>query len=61
MENIFKIIYLLPFDSCSSESYCKSTAAEDATDKLKLYLANKYNIDFKDIAVLSCTPIEIIQ
>ncbi|WP_242851682.1 hypothetical protein [Clostridium botulinum] len=52
---------MLAFDSCSSESYCKSTSAEDATDKLKLYLANKYNIDFKDIAVLSCTPIEIIQ
>ncbi|WP_434284687.1 hypothetical protein [Clostridium botulinum] len=61
MEKIFKIIYLLPFDSSSSEGYSKSTTAENATDKLKLYLADKYNIDFADIAILSCTPIEIIQ
>ncbi|EKX79673.1 hypothetical protein [Clostridium botulinum] len=57
MEEIFKIDYLLPCD----EGYSKSTTVEDATDKLKLYLSNKYNIDFADIAILSCTPIEIIQ
>ncbi|AJE13335.1 hypothetical protein B2H86_15700 [Clostridium botulinum] len=61
MEEIFKIIYLLPFDSSSSEGYSKSTTVENATDKLKLYLSNKYNIDFADIAILSCTPIQIIQ